>query len=153
MTQVTPPTHLGFEPVTTLYCSGGTVNLHPDGYVVSDLVPRTTQTWDTACEMLLAGASLAPGFKQAAIVITNESRTERDGRRAFAEVGAPLLSCVALIVRSRVSEVTGNFFLRLNRPAYPTRLFGSVEAAVEWVVPHVGQPIGPEGIELLERMR
>ena len=34
---------------------------------------------------------------------------------------------------SAVSRMIGNFFMRLNRPPYPTRLFATEEQAVAWL--------------------
>ncbi len=39
----------------------------------------------------------------------------------------------AVIVGSTLTRMMGNLFMRLNRPAYPTRLFTEEEAAVDWL--------------------
>lgn len=111
--------------------------------IVIDQVPRATQTWDAALEMLRAAVVLTDGQRAAAVVLANESRTDRSGRRAFQEAGQELLSCVALVVRSRVSEVTGNFFLRIHSPRYPMSMFKDADEACAWAVDYVGEPLGP----------
>ncbi|MCB9679760.1 MAG: hypothetical protein H6737_31935 [Alphaproteobacteria bacterium] len=137
--------------IRSIQCQSGVAYLHRDGYVVMDQVPRATQTWETACELMRAGVQLSePGKRAAVVVLANESRTDRGARRAFQEVGAELLGCVALVVRSKVSEVTGNFFLRINNPPYPMRLFGDPAEASSWVKEHIGQPLGP-GAEAILR--
>jgi len=45
-----------------------------------------------------------------------------------------LHQAVAVIVGSSITRMMGNLFMRLNRPAYPTRLFNDADAAVEWLL-------------------
>ena len=40
----------------------------------------------------------------------------------------------ALVVGSPVSRVIGNFFVGLNRPKYPLRLFDDQEFATAWLL-------------------
>lgn len=129
------------ELPTTTTCETAVITRHEQGYVIIDQTPGALQTWDTASEMMHAVATLVPETERAAIVvITNQSRTTRDARRAFSEVGGQVLSCVALVIDSRISEITGNFFLRLNSPPYPSRLFRDETAAREWATQFVGVP-------------
>ena len=46
---------------------------------------------------------------------------------------AEITERMALLTGDRVSAVLGNFFLRVSRPAYPTRLFSDLEAALRWL--------------------
>ena len=41
---------------------------------------------------------------------------------------------VAILVASPVSRLLGNFFVKLARPVYPTRLFGDEVAARRWLL-------------------
>ncbi|MCR6640988.1 MAG: hypothetical protein NVV82_18845 [Sporocytophaga sp.] len=47
--------------------------------------------------------------------------------------GNILVHCVAVIVESHVSEILGNFYLKLSKPPLPTKLFRSAEKAKAWV--------------------
>ena len=60
--------------------------------------------------------------------ITREARAYLSGEEA-----AALTFACALIIGSPVSRVIGNFFLGLNKPVYPTRLFTSEEKAIKWL--------------------
>jgi hypothetical protein len=64
----------------------------------------------------------------------------RDSRNYFARSPASqeLFSCVALIVGSPLSRAVGNFFIGLNKPLMPTRLFTSEADALEWLRAQVG---------------
>lgn len=44
------------------------------------------------------------------------------------------LSRVALIADSPLTRTIGNFFMRLNRPPFPLRIFDAEEEALRWLV-------------------
>ena len=58
---------------------------------------------------------------------------DRDGREHIATEGAKYISAVAIVIDSHLSAVVGNFFMYISRPAYPTQLFSSMEAARAWL--------------------
>ena len=43
------------------------------------------------------------------------------------------VKAIGLIVRSVSSRVIGSFFIGLNKPSYPTKLFTSEEKAINWL--------------------
>ena len=45
----------------------------------------------------------------------------------------PHVTAIAMLVSSPVSKIIGNFFLGLNKPTVPTRMFTSESDAVEWI--------------------
>lgn len=45
----------------------------------------------------------------------------------------PTSPAVALIIKTRLSILIGNFYLILNKPVVPTRLFNNEESAVKWL--------------------
>ena len=51
---------------------------------------------------------------------------------ASQETSKTCLAC-AILIGSPVSRVIGNFYLGLNRPSTPTRLFTSKPQAIEWL--------------------
>ncbi|MDH5607044.1 MAG: hypothetical protein OEY93_09160 [Anaerolineae bacterium] len=44
-----------------------------------------------------------------------------------------ILSAMALVAKNRLSVVVGNFFINVSNPTYPTKLFTSQAAALEWL--------------------
>ncbi len=44
----------------------------------------------------------------------------------------------AIVVHSFVSKTIGNFFMQVNRPPHPTRLFTDDEAAATWIQARLG---------------
>lgn len=58
----------------------------------------------------------------------------QDARELFAgKDGAEPSLCQALLVGSPFSKVIGNFFLGINKPVFPTRLFTSEADALAWL--------------------
>lgn len=48
------------------------------------------------------------------------------------------LSRVALVAHSPLTRTIGNFFMRLNRPPFPVRIFDGEDEALRWLVNHAG---------------
>jgi hypothetical protein len=48
------------------------------------------------------------------------------------------LSRVALVADSPLTRTIGNFFMRLNRPPFPVRIFDAEEEALRWLVTQPG---------------
>ncbi len=45
----------------------------------------------------------------------------------------PGVAAIAMVIKSPVSSIIGNFFLGLNKPSVPTHLFVSEIKAIEWL--------------------
>ena len=59
---------------------------------------------------------------------------DRESREYFAsEEVANAISAIAMLIGSPVSRIIGNFFLGLNKPSYPIKLFTSESEAIEWL--------------------
>ena len=58
----------------------------------------------------------------------------REARSHFSTNGRETkINCIALMVKSPLSRVIGNFFLGLNKPSVPSRLFEEESDAINWV--------------------
>ena len=58
----------------------------------------------------------------------------REAREHFSARGRdPKTNAFGIIIKSPLSRVIGNFFLGLNKPAVPTRLFDNENDAIEWL--------------------
>jgi hypothetical protein len=68
------------------------------------------------------------------VLMQDMARVDREARAFFAsEEYTCLSSQTALVVGSPVSRVIGNFFVGLNRPKYPCKIFDEAEAAEAWL--------------------
>jgi hypothetical protein len=78
---------------------------------------------------------VAGGRKRPALVNISESKTVSAQARVTysGPDAAKHISRLALIVGSPVSRVIGNFYLGLNKPAFPARLFTSEPSAEQWL--------------------
>ena len=114
--------------------------LRPDGIVQVVWVPRTTALLEDATATLEAMAQLTGGRRSPLLMDLHDvSPQDRSVRMEFARRG-DLVSAVALIVDTPLSRVLGNFFLSVNKPLFPTRLFDNEASALAWLLEFVGSP-------------
>lgn len=58
----------------------------------------------------------------------------REAREFFTTRGRDTnINSMAVIIKSTISRVVGNFFMGINKPAVPTRLFENEKEAEEWL--------------------
>jgi hypothetical protein len=67
------------------------------------------------------------------VIMANMLSQDAEARRAYGEADPRLVYGAGLVVESALSRALGSFFVGLARPVVPTRLFDSVEKAVEWL--------------------
>lgn len=67
------------------------------------------------------------------VIMSKMLSQEPEARRAYTEIDPSLFYAGALVVENALSRALGGFFVGLTRPRVPTRLFDSVDNAVEWV--------------------
>ena len=68
------------------------------------------------------------------IDMTSVTEISKEARDYFAnERTGSIQRATALLIRSPVSRVIGNFFMGLNKPIYPTMLFTDPQKAIEWL--------------------
>jgi hypothetical protein len=64
----------------------------------------------------------------------NIKSISHDARKHFSTNGRDTkINAMAIMVKSPLSRVIGNFFMGLNKPQVPARLFESETLAVEWL--------------------
>lgn len=60
---------------------------------------------------------------------------DREARAIYAgDEALGFTRCCAIVIGSPVARVIGSFFLGLNRPRYPTRLFTDLDDAEAWLM-------------------
>ncbi len=95
-------------------------------------------TEDLARENIDAQESIRDGMNKEKIRVlinmTEITEISKEARDYFAnERTASIQRATALLIRSPVSRVIGNFFMGLNKPISPTRLFTDPQIAIEWL--------------------
>ncbi len=84
---------------------------------------------------------LSHGTKHPALIdMTNVQTIDYAARKYIAEETGDVINAVALITRSPISRVIGNFFIGINKPTYPARLFTNQHDAIHWLQEVTKQP-------------
>lgn len=107
----------------------------PDKILYTECSPNTTMTLDDGKESTRISAEMVNYEPRPLLCdLTNVVRMSQDCRKHFAgpEHSATFSKC-ALIVTSPISRLIGNFFLGLNKPLKPTRLFNSRDEGLKWL--------------------
>jgi len=106
-----------------------------DNILYTDCFPNTIMTLEDGKESTRISAEMVD-YKPRPLLcdLTNVVKMTQDCRNHFAgEEHAKTFSKCALIVTSPISKLIGNFFLGLNKPLKPTRLFTSKEEGLKWL--------------------
>jgi len=115
---------------------GARVTLDAKGIFVVTHAPQSVLDVELARKILDAHARLAAGRRTPVLVdARGVRRADREARVLVAgQEVAVNASRLALLVGGSVSAVIGNFFLRVSRPAYPTRVFSDLDEARAWLL-------------------
>jgi len=95
----------------------------------------STETLETAEKNFEAGIPLIPKETVNFLLVdlTHIQSMSKDARDFYAgENTAAYAKAVALVVKSPISRVIGNFFLGINKPSFPTKLFSNEDEAIQW---------------------
>lgn len=101
----------------------------------------TPQTLQTAEENIDAQARIrdALGKEMTRVVIDMRQTVQitREARNYYAsERTASIQRATALLIESPLSAMIANFFMGLNKPLSPTRMFTSEDKAIAWLREH-----------------
>jgi hypothetical protein len=111
--------------------------LRQDGIVQLVWAPRSILCLEDATAALEGMAQLTGGRRSPLLVDMRETgQLDRPARAEFAS-RSDLHAAVALVVGTPLSRATGNFFLRVSKPLFPTRLFDNEASAVAWLRAYV----------------
>jgi hypothetical protein len=65
--------------------------------------------------------------------ITRVKQTTKEARDYLADKGNDLVSASAILVSSPMLKMMANFYIMVNKPKNPTRMFTDKESALEWL--------------------
>jgi hypothetical protein len=107
--------------------------LRPDGIVHLEWSDGARISLDDAREATSALESLTGGAPTGLLVNSRSAASvDRSVRMEFVR-RVNLVSAVALVVTTPLSRLMGNFFIAVNSPTAPTRLFDDVQSALAWL--------------------
>ena len=120
--------------VASRECPWFSVVLCDEGILVYRPIPGLVLTHPIALEVMRVGLQIVDSAKPTMVLMQDIARVDRDARACFAsEDYMRLCSQTALVVGSTVSRVIGSFFVGLNQPTYPVKIFDDPELALEWL--------------------
>ena len=67
------------------------------------------------------------------VIMANMLSQDAEARRAYQEIDTNLFYAGGLVVEDALSRALGSFFIGLSRPKVPTRLFDTMDKAIEWI--------------------
>ena len=112
-----------------------TIVFGDDGILRAVYKPGVVVTAPAARDETAVMAELTGGRGAPVLVDIRGARSVTGEARTFYSSGEAkrVFKAVAFLVESAVSRVIGSFFISLNRPPYPCRLFTNEPDAVEWL--------------------
>lgn len=111
-----------------------------DGILRNMMLPKAEITREDVQENYSSNEKLLNGQK---VPILTDARyiksIDQEARKLSAgEMVAAITIAIAVLVESPMSRMMGNFFLKINRPLYPVKLFTVDEDAVTWLKKYTG---------------
>jgi hypothetical protein len=112
--------------------------LRPDGIVQLVWAPQTTVLLEDATAALEAMAQLTGGRRSPLLVDMHDTGPLDRPTRAELTRRSDLQTAVALIVGTPLTRMMANFFLSVNKPLFPTRMFDDEASAAAWLQAFTG---------------
>ena len=70
--------------------------------------------------------------------ITKIKQSTKEARDYLANEGNDFVSASAILISSPMLRMSANFFIQVNKPKNPTRMFTSKPSALEWLAQYKG---------------
>jgi len=128
----TPQASLFLASIDLGYAS---VHLRGDGLLQVDTAHDHVVTEQEARIITYSMGRVSGEVPRPVLKIAGRDSTEDEGTREFtaSHEGQRYSLAEAVVINSTAQRLMGNFYLRINRPVKPMRLFTSVEEAVKWL--------------------
>jgi hypothetical protein len=106
-----------------------------NGILFTSCLPMTTMDLEGGLESTRISLEMVRGKPLPLLCdLSNVGKMTIECRNHFAgEEHAKSFSRAALLVSSPISKIIGNFFMGLNKPIKPTRLFTDKSKAIKWL--------------------
>ena len=115
--------------------------LEQQGFIRTKVKEGSEITLKDAQENTQAVLDISGGSNYPIMVDLTQIRSiSKEARDHFSMRGRkPNVLAIAMVVNKPVSVIIGNFFLGLNKPAVPTKLFTDEKVAEKWVLQEFGK--------------
>jgi hypothetical protein len=107
-----------------------------DGIVRTEVKKNAVIQVDEAKENVEAVREITAGITCPILVDMRQIKSiSKEAREVFSEAGKRKhINAIALLIRSPLSKMVGNFFIGRNKPDVPTRLFTQEKQAKTWLL-------------------
>ena len=111
------------------------IRMGEDGIIHIEYLPGAELALENVKEEEAAAAKLANGKRFPILVDSRNLRSLSKEGRAYieGEGGAKVSIATAVLITTPIGRIIGNFFMSINRPIYPVKLFTSEDEAIEWL--------------------
>lgn len=106
-----------------------------DGVIYCEYKPEVDIKIEQAKLIVADRVALCNGETYPLLVNVSELKSINKEAREYisGEKGIELLSAGAFLVDNQVAKFIGNFFIKINKPKLPARLFTNEEKALQWL--------------------
>lgn len=115
---------------------GTVVRFHPNGVIEYDYAAIDVDEAHARAVIAATTAAMGEARQAPTLVQLGKVKSVSRGARTFfssSQENLAIASRVAMVGVNPVARVIGNFFLGLNRPPIPVRLFAGEEEALIWL--------------------
>ncbi|MCB0396173.1 MAG: STAS/SEC14 domain-containing protein [Flavobacteriales bacterium] len=122
------------EEAKRIITDAGPVSI-TDRYILAEIKPDQFIDENNVEAFLEAIKRLAghKGMPMLSIIGKNTSASAEARRFAADPSNTSLISHHAVVIQSKAQELLGNFFIGMNEPKMPTRIFTNQEEAIQWL--------------------
>ena len=115
--------------------------LDDDG-VMRAVAKPVNQTTEQAAENLRVFTELAGGTRRPVVIDTSQVKgLSREARAIYSGPQAARIwtACARVVASSVIARTLGNFIMAVSRPAFPTRMFETLDEALVWARAHLAR--------------
>lgn len=123
---------------TVIHHKSGTISLSGSRYVYT-IAEGAEICYEDAVEVVAIGSDITKGKKVGALVDIKSTFTiTKEAREYFAlHANRNQFMAIAVLSNNLASRLIANFYVKINRPEIPTRLFAAEEQAMLWLRAYV----------------
>lgn len=111
-----------------------TVFMRDDGLLQVNMHSDVLLEVEDAKQIVEAEGKLGGGKKLPVLHVVGKFLSLGTGVREYSAIeGTSFTSAEAYVINSLPHRILGNFYMKVNKPTVPTRMFNTEEEAVEWL--------------------
>ena len=119
----------------TIQLSNASVSLTEEGYYFINVNENTEVDLDLLKQIIASMSQLQNKKKLPVLIIMQSFSMPTEEARTYLakENSSPNAAAEAYVIHSMAQKIIGNFYLKVNKPARPTKLFTGKTEALEWL--------------------